>query len=155
MLIDRNRSHASNLDQIHLQTFDKRYYVAAEGGGGGVLTANRPWARSWETFVIHKWHSSPDGIPFDPQITSGDLVWLTASDGTFLDVHWEYGLKGWNLGVRADGYELDWDSLFEMIRPGHIRMNRRCVESDNICDGLYRGLSQKRTATACLMALPY
>src|SRR4051812_32944905 len=59
--------------RVHLRTSERGLFLAAEGGGGGVVSANRVRAGSWETFTV----IVADGSG----LVDGARVFLQTADG--------------------------------------------------------------------------
>jgi hypothetical protein len=54
-------------------------FLSAENGGGGALSANRPWLRDWETFYPEKVGGQPG-----ESIVAGDSVHFRTADGHYV-----------------------------------------------------------------------
>src|SRR5207253_1653073 len=68
---------------VHILSYDS-HFVSALNAGGGVVTADRPWAREWETFTIRRadGDSAPIGDDTAVQFETYDgKHWLTAPQG--------------------------------------------------------------------------
>jgi hypothetical protein len=91
---------------LTLQTLISGEYVCAENGGGAEVNANRPAAQAWETFSV----VDPNGSP----LTSGDVVYLRASNGLYLQAA-EGG--GGNVNA-ASPNQLDWEAFRIVKRDG-------------------------------------
>ena len=82
-----------------------RQYVTAEGGGGGVINANRAVASGWETFTILDINGGA--------LMSGDLVYIKALYGQY----WQAANGGGSTMNAASANEMDWET-FRIVRVG-------------------------------------
>jgi hypothetical protein len=84
---------------VRLKTALVGDYVVAEGGGGGVVNANRPVASTWETFTLYDLNGGT--------LTDGDAVVIAANNGQFVAA--EGGGGG---AVNANRKQaLDWETF--------------------------------------------
>lgn len=67
-------------DRVQLRSTTTGNWVCAEGGGGGMLVANRAAAREWETFVLGDQTSSR---PEDRRVRQGEAITLKTHTGRF------------------------------------------------------------------------
>ncbi len=65
-------------DRVQLRSTTTGKWVCAEGGGGGVLVADRGQPREWETFTISNLRSTR---PEDRRISHGEQIGLVAANG--------------------------------------------------------------------------
>jgi lysophospholipase L1-like esterase len=77
-LIDLNGAALLDRDEINLR-HGSGYFVAAEGGGGGLVNVNRGKAGEWETFVLRKISGSSG-----PELRSGDAVAIQTFNGRYI-----------------------------------------------------------------------
>lgn len=63
-LVDLNGGYLRDGDPVALRTVNG-YYVGAQFGGGGAVTADVPWVQQWETFTIQKVYGSTGSLIAD------------------------------------------------------------------------------------------
>jgi hypothetical protein len=81
-------------------------YVVAEGGGGGIVSADRTSAGAWETFTVNVISGGP--------LVAGDRVALRAGDG----VHYLQAVGGGGAALRAVGEAIGSWETFVVERTG-------------------------------------
>jgi hypothetical protein len=81
-------------------------FLCAEQGGGGVVNANRPAAKAWETFKLLDRN--------DGALESGDVVYIQAANGSYLQAE-SGGGRALNA---ASKNQLDWEAFRVVKRQG-------------------------------------
>ena len=67
--------------RVALRTTERDLYVVAEGGGGGVVNANRPARGPWETFTLLDFNGGTLEDGDEVALRSDDGHWLSAEGG--------------------------------------------------------------------------
>ncbi len=100
---------ATSARTLTLETLITGQYVCAEGGGGGEVNANRDVARGWETFTLVDENGGA--------LESGDLIFLVASNGLYLQAY-----RGGGDVNAASPNQLDWETFRIVKRDGEGRI---------------------------------
>jgi pimeloyl-ACP methyl ester carboxylesterase len=87
---------------------DNGQYMVAEGGGGGIVNANRSQIGPWETFVLTDLNGG--------NLMDGDAVAFATSSGHYLQAVW----GGGDTMLAAGGYAGPWETftLVDLDHPG-------------------------------------
>jgi hypothetical protein len=110
---------------VTLRTLVAGEYVCAEGGGGGVVNANRQAAQAWETFALNDLNAGA--------LNDGDQITLQASNGQFVSA--EGGGGG---AVNANRNQaLGWETFIVHKVGGGAIAGGDQIELQTIVKGLY------------------
>jgi hypothetical protein len=96
--------------KVALRTFNGKY-LAAEGGGGGALNADRDWIREWETFELVDLVQAKTGLVIKDNNSQSITVALQTHNGSYIctEEHEAYKLAATQNGINdLSIFELIW-----------------------------------------------